>query len=142
MVREKRQKDQYSRAATAQRRRLELEKYNKRWDVIQAVFLNIIKYGCGLWALYMVTETVTSVADAANPNNVLVKILFDLDMERLACILLAGGTSVGYVRERRLRKKTIARFAPFVKKLEEQSDPDRSSSNLTESGDTHPEDEI
>ena len=42
--------------------------------------------------------------------------------------------------ERRLRKKKIRSMSIYIKELEKRLDPDRTSSDLTDTGDTNPED--
>ena len=44
-----------------------------------------------------------------------------------------------YKAERKRRKKAIEYFTPKIKEQEQEEDPDRTSSELTESGDTPPE---
>lgn len=44
-------------------------------------------------------------------------------------------------KERKSRLKKLKHLGPRVKRLEQLMDPDRSSSNLTKTGDTNPEDE-
>lgn len=57
---------------------------------------------------------------------------------------LASTTTIGSIvwgfRERHLRKATIKRLAPLAEKYEQIKDPKRTSSRLTLSGDTNPED--
>jgi hypothetical protein len=54
-------------------------------------------------------------------------------------VLAAGGVTWGFI-ERGVRRKTVARLHPRNKKLERERDPDRSSSRLSEGGDTNPDD--
>ena len=50
------------------------------------------------------------------------------------------GCAGGWWRERRLRRKNIQRFAPYIHDREKAFDPNRSSSGLTTRGTTRPED--
>jgi hypothetical protein len=55
----------------------------------------------------------------------------------LAYMFGAGGVLFG-AYERRLRKKTLAHLHPRAKELEKLIDPRRSSSTLTNEGETNP----
>lgn len=52
------------------------------------------------------------------------------------CGIIYGGV------QHRARKRIVGRLGPRVKELEEGIDPERSSSELTPRGDTHPNDRI
>jgi hypothetical protein len=55
--------------------------------------------------------------------------------------ILIGGPGFAYGwRQRKLRKKYIDRYTERIKILEKYIDPDRSSSGLTSTGETPPED--
>lgn len=53
----------------------------------------------------------------------------------------AGGAYYGY-RQNKLRKDTIERLSGRIRELEQRLDKNRSSSNLTQRGDTRPEDQL
>ncbi len=52
-----------------------------------------------------------------------------------------GGMVYG-IKQRELRKDTIERLVGRIKQLEDEVDPNRTSSNLTKRGDTRPEDRV
>ena len=56
--------------------------------------------------------------------------------------VITGSALIYAFRERKLRKRNIKRFAPRIKKLEEEKNPRRGSSNLTPGGKTRKEDKI
>ena len=59
----------------------------------------------------------------------------------LASSAVTGGAILWGVKERQLRKSTITHLNRRLIKTEEQLDPNRMSSHLTETGDTRPEDQ-
>lgn len=120
---------------------LEWAKYNKKWDIIGGIFNGLIRWGgvsvC-CYFLYLMVDTLagkTTVADIA------LKAITDLKLDEAVLYLLTGGTTFWAIRERNLRKKNTKHIAAHTKELEEIIDPNRTSSDLTETGDTHPEDE-
>lgn len=113
----------------------------KKWDIIGGIFNGLIRWGgivACFYCLYLIVESLagkTTVADIA------LKTITDLELDRGVLYLLTGGTTFWAIRERKLRKKKTKDIEAHVKELEKHIDPNRTSSNLTETGDTLPEDE-
>lgn len=84
---------------------------------------------------------IDALAGKTTAADIVLKAITDLKLDERVLYLLTGGTTFWAIRERKLRKKTIRHIAAQKKELEEHIDPNRTSSNLTETGDTHPEDE-
>ena len=61
--------------------------------------------------------------------------------EAVAWLFGMGGVGYGLV-QRRLRRSVIARLSPAVRDREKAIDPKRTSSQLTERGQTKPQDEL
>lgn len=119
---------------------LEWAKYTKRWDIIGGTFNGLIRWGGVVACFYFLYLTVDSLAGKTTATDIVLKAITDLKLDRGVLYLLTGGTTLWAIRERRLRKKNTKHIAEHIKKLEEHLDPNRTSSNLTETGDTHPED--
>jgi hypothetical protein len=103
-----------------------------------SIINTLIKFGC-LAAVFLFSYwMVDSLAGKQTFANIGVSVLFD---SRTLAIIFGGGGVVYGLAERRLRKKTVKRFQPRIKELEQLLDPNRTSSLLTEGGDTNPEDE-
>jgi len=108
---------------------------------ITTIIVNFMKYGTIVLCVYYITSAFATLAGKTTIANVVVNFLGNLKLsETVAWIFGIGGTIYGYA-ERRQRQKTIQRQHGRVKTLEQQIDPKRSSSHLTETGDTNPRDE-
>lgn len=83
---------------------------------------------------------VDSLAGKTTATDIALKAITDLKLDRGVLYVLTGGTALWAIRERKLRKKKTKDLGAYVKELEKHIDPNRTSSNLTETGDTHPED--
>lgn len=141
MAKRRRRKGEGSSERSRINAELEWAKYNKRWDIIGGIFNGLIRWGGVTACLYFLYLIVDSLAGKTTTTDIALKAITDLKLDRGILYLLTGGTTLWAIGERRLRKKTIKDMAAHTKKLEELIDPNRTSSNLTETGDTHPEDE-
>ena len=120
---------------------LEWVKYYKKWDIIGGIFNGLIRWGGIIICFYFLYLMVDSLAGKTTATDIALKAITDLKLDRGVLYLLTGGTTLWAIRERRLRKRNTKHIAAHTKELEKRIDPNRISSNLTETGDTHPEDE-
>ena len=120
---------------------LEWAKYGKKWDTIGGIFNELIRWGGVVTCFGFLYLIVDSLAGKTTATDIALKAITDLKLDRGVLYLLTGGTTLWAIRERKLRKKKTKDIEAHVKELEERIDPNRTSSNLTETGDTHPEDE-
>ena len=120
---------------------LEWAKYAKKWDTIGGIFNGLIRGGVIFACFYCLYLIVDSLAGKTTAADIALKAITDLELDRSVLYVLTGGTTLWAIRERKLRKKKTKDLGAYVKELEEHIDPNRTSSNLTETGDTHPEDE-
>lgn len=120
---------------------LEWAKYGKKWDIIGGICNNLIRWGGVVACCYCSYLMIDALAGKTTATDIVLKAITDLKLDERVLYLLTGGTTFWAIRERKLRKKTIRHIAAQKKELEEHIDPNRTSSNLTETGDTHPEDE-
>lgn len=116
-------------------------KYYKKWDIIGGIFNRLIRWGGVTACFYFLYLMVDSLAGKTTAADIALKAITDVTLDRGVLYLLTGGTTVWAIRERRLRKRNTRHIAAYTKELEKRIDPNRTSSNLTETGDTHPEDE-
>ena len=119
---------------------LEWVKYEKKWDTIGGSLNGLIRWGGIVVCFYFLYLTVDSLAGKTTATDIALKAITDLKLDKGVLYLLTGGTTLWAIRERRLRKKNTKHIAAHIKELEGRIDPNRTSSNLTETGDTHPED--
>jgi hypothetical protein len=134
------------RMAKKNKTRAELEAENKelrRTKVtsgLTEIFNNLIRYTALVLCVYLGSESIQALAGQTTEANILVKFLGEFNVSQGAAVLFgAAGTMYG-LAERRQRQKMIERLHSRIKYLERQIDPKRSSSNLTETGDTNPRD--
>ena len=119
----------------------EWAKYYKKWDIIGGIFNGLIRWIGIIVCFYFLYLMVDSLAGKTTATDIALKAITDLKLDRGILYLLTGGTTLWAIRERRLRKRNTKHRAAYTKELEKHIDPNRTSSNLTETGDTHPEDE-
>ncbi len=119
---------------------LEWAKYEKKWDIIWGIFNRLICWGGIVACFYCLYLIVDSLAGKTTATDIALKAITDLKLDRGVLYLLTGGTTLWAIRERKLRKKNTKHRSAHIKELEEHIDPNRTSSNLTATGDTHPED--
>lgn len=100
-----------------------------------------IRAGGAVFVAYMAKEVLTELAGRDTNANILVNFLGSVSVNVALAWTLAGCGVVYGMQQHRLRKRTVSALASRKSRLERQIDPSRSSSGLTRSGDTHPEDD-
>lgn len=101
----------------------------------------LIRVGGVAFIAYMARDVLTEFAGRETSANILVNFLGSISVNvALAWGLAACGVIYGR-QQQKLRKRTVSALAGRKSQLERQIDPSRSSSGLTKSGDTHPEDD-
>lgn len=96
-----------------------------------AVILGIARY------FYL---SIGALAGKETSANILLKFLANIAISQYLAYALAGGGILYGWRQRSLRQKTVVHLQSRNQKLEAARDPQRSSSLLTERGETHPRD--
>jgi len=90
---------------------------------------------------YMAKEAIRELAGRDTTANILVEFLASIKVSvAIAWGAAAGGVAYGYY-ERKLRKRAVHKLTARKSELEKLLDPTRSSSGLTHTGDTNPEDD-
>lgn len=111
-------------------------------NTIAAVLTSFFKYGSYAVIAYFAYASIDSLSGKVTWAKIFVQIVDDLStIHKLSIGFGLLGVLYGWW-QRHLRKNTIERFAPRTKELEQKIDPKRSSSKLTERGETQPEDKI
>lgn len=104
------------------------------------IITSAFKWG-GISAIaYFAFKSVDSLSGKETWANIGMQLISDLKVNRWLCYLLAGGTSLWAVGERRTRKRRVAQLSDRVIQLEKRIDPGRSSSMLPTTGDTREDD--
>lgn len=121
---------------------LDLLKRSRLSDGIVSVINNLIKYGFLAIAFYYSYRMVDALAGKETISNIAFKMITDLKMNQWMAYAIGGcGLSYG-LAERSVRKKTVTRLHSRIEELELKKDPKRTSSMLTSTGDTRPEDKL
>lgn len=102
---------------------------------VAKVLITLIQCGAAVAVFYFLNDSIKHLA--GQETNATINIDFMGNV--LAGLFGSGGVFYGK-KQNELRKKTIERLQKRIKVLEEKSDSSRSTSGLTERGETHPED--
>lgn len=101
-----------------------------------------VRWGGAVGITYFAYKAVESLAGRETGASLLVELVSDFKLNIVFPWLVAIGGAVFGLLQRYLRRTTIQRLHRRIHELEELVDPGRSSSNLTSTGDTHPEDRL
>ena len=108
---------------------------------VTSVLVNLIRWGAVVLIFRYGYLTVNTLAGHVTLASIGISFLGNLTVSQsLAYIFGAGGVIYG-LGERQLRKRAIKRLGPKREALEASIDPKRTSSKLTEKGETNPDDE-
>ena len=118
-----------------------LRKANLSEGAVQVVN-NGIRWGSICFISYNAYLSIEVLAGKNTLADIGIGFLTDINVSvAISWALAAGGVLYGY-GQRRLRKNGVEHLAKRNQRLELIIDPERTSSNLTERGDTRPEDKI
>ena len=126
--------------AKKSKQQLDYELRARRIDRTAVVVEAGFRYGALVAIFYFLYASVASLAGQVTLADIGLRIIGDVRISETIAWLFGGG-GVGYgLRERKLRRDTIERLTPRVRKYEEMLDPQRSSTGLPSRGTTRPED--
>lgn len=111
-------------------------------DGVVSVINNLIKWGGLVGIFYFMSECVIALSGEVTTSNIVIKFLTDFKINSALAMALGGGGVVYGASQNALRKKTVERLQKRNQALEKLIDKKRSSSKLTPTGDTRPEDII
>jgi len=116
--------------------RLEQQKLDQRYRLRRTLIRAAATVGC----VWLMAEAVGELA--GKDTSVVVRGVLSVfaDMKFVVSIALAGCTAAWAIVERGLRHRKVEYLQARVVTLEQQLDPNRSSSGLTAKGQTHPAD--
>jgi hypothetical protein len=95
--------------------------------------------GSLLGCVYYAYLAIASLAGKETFAKILVSFVANMTISKWLAYAFGGGGVLYGVKERRLRRNTARRLAPGRIQYEEGLDPLRSSSGLTQTGETNPE---
>ncbi len=107
-------------------------------DAIGSALRVVGKWGMIAFVALQVRYSVEALAGTTTVASLFLQIVNDVNVSiGLSWLLSAGAVTYG-LRQRQLRRRVIARQGRRLQELERGHDPKRTSSDLTESGDTPP----
>ena len=115
---------------------------SKKWEVGASIVNNLIRYGCVAFCAYMSYLSVDALAGRRTLAWIGVNVLANV---KISVVIgwVVGLAGFVYGRgQRKLRRDTIARLSGRIQRFEKTIDPKRTSSDLTERGETPPEDQL
>lgn len=113
---------------------------SKLGDQVAGILRQLIAWGFAVLIARYCFLSIVALAGLHTEAKIGVSLFGDLRIsEALAWALAGSGTFYGW-KQRKLRKSTVEELAAHNKKLEQQLDRKRSSSNLDSKGDTRKED--
>jgi hypothetical protein len=116
-----------------------LRKYKISESIANAVN-TVIKWCALVWIVRYGYLSIIALAGQITKADFGVNLLSNDAFAKIVMIIFAFA-GMGYgLNERRLRKNTVESLSSRVRELEEMLDDKRSSSQLTQRGDTHPKD--
>jgi len=112
----------------------------KKLDTIGSATQTVIRYGAlvGIAAIFSSALKVLAGKETILSVVMLIVAKFNLS-QKVAYTIGSGGVLYGY-RQRRLRRKVIENMSEHQRALENLLDPGRTSSEITRSGTTRPDD--
>jgi hypothetical protein len=87
-------------------------------------------------------KTIESAAGQSTTINYIAQIAAGFSLNEWAAYAIGGAGTIYGLLQRKLRKDTIERLTKRIKTLEENQDPERSSSKLTPRGETPVEEDV
>jgi hypothetical protein len=121
---------------------LRFTRQSKAWEVAASLGNNLIRYGTAAWCAYMAYLSIDALAGRRTLAWIGINALANV---KISVVIgwFVGIAGFGYgLRQRKLRRDTIARLSGRIQYLEKVIDPGRTSSKLTERGETRPEDSL
>ncbi len=99
-----------------------------------------LKWGTIGFTVWCLKESITAFAGTTSSANVVVSFLGQLEVSNaIAALFGIGGTAYGY-KQRKLKGDTVKRLQSRIQELESRFDRNRTSSELTQTGETNPQD--
>ena len=109
---------------------------------IASVLNNLVRWGGLVLISYFIYLSVDALSGQKTVADIGVRFFGEISISTaVAWIFGIGGAGYG-LRQRSLRRETTEKLQGRIKHLEKHYDPGRSSSGLTERGETHPKDQL
>lgn len=112
----------------------------RRGEGLTTIVVTLIRWGGGVGIAFFFYLTIEALAGKSTESNLALKLVTDFNASDYLWKTLAAVFGIYGWNQRKLRKDTVQRLQGRNSKLETAIDPGRTSSRLTQRGDTRPED--
>lgn len=112
-----------------------------RANAIASTIKTLGRQSCIIGCSYFAYKGIAALAGRTTLASIGLQVAASLHLKDKVELTIAAGSVIWALAERRLRRRKLQQDAPYIRKLEEQHDPERSSSRLTTRGTTPPEEE-
>ena len=116
--------------------RLGLHRIEQRYRTLRTAIRSLFGFGC----VYMAAQAVGALAGQSTSVAVNLALQAFAEVRFALAVTLMGCAAAWAVAERMLRYRKVEVMATRLRELETAIDPNRTSSGLTPSGRTHPQD--
>lgn len=120
---------------------LDLFKRERTAQSLSAILINLIRWGGLVLIARYGYLTIDSLAGQATAADIGIKLFSNIRISTALAWLLAGSGVFYGTMQRKLKGDTVERLQARIQELEKQRDPNRTSSDLTTRGETHPKDQ-
>jgi hypothetical protein len=118
--------------------RIRSKERSLRWDAILSFGRTVARVLGWAFAAYCLKESIGALA--GKETSAIISSIIKLEADRWVAYTVAALATGGYLIERSSRRKLIRQYGPYIKELETRIDRNRSSSQLTATGEAKKED--
>lgn len=111
------------------------------WIRLFETFNNVIRYGAWLGIAYYAYRSIDALAGETTSLEFFHLVTFEFLSKSLPWWVLTMALGLWAILERSIRKRKTEKLTNRIEELETKIDPQRTSSGLSATGDTHPNDE-
>jgi hypothetical protein len=109
-------------------------------ESVTSVLNNLIRWGGAIAIARYGYLSIASLAGESTMADIGVNVLADFRISQALAWVLAGGTTMYGLSQKKLRRDTVERLQSRIQAYELEQDPGRTTSRLTPRGETRPED--
>jgi hypothetical protein len=110
-------------------------------DAVASVVKYLIKYGGLVACFYLIYRSTLALAGKVTLADFALRVFGNVTVNKAFCALFGSGGILYGVGQRQLRRRAVKRLGKNLSTLEGKIDSGRSSSGLTDTGETRPDDE-
>lgn len=111
-----------------------------RLEKVSSFAMKALNWAGVLMLAWIVADAATSFAGKDSKASLFVEILANIGVNVTLAYSAVGGCTIWALLERKFRRDKTTTLSERIQELEKEKDPTRTSSNLTPTGQTRPED--